>query len=99
MMGMGGMGMMGGDDPDADDKMGEHGPDDEETRELTDFMDESLPTEQRMQALQEAIRLCVEKHVKPDALSGASYSSSDSGPAKKPGIDIAMVFGGPKKKG
>lgn len=87
---------MGSDDPDVDDKMGEHGYSDEETREIMDFMDDSLPQEERVSALQEAIRLCVEKHVSPDALTGASAG----GERPKGDTGLALIFGGgePKKK-
>lgn len=97
MAGMGDMmgDMMGGaDDPDSDD-VGEHGYSDEETKEIMDFMDDSLPQDARASALQEAIRLCVEKHVKPEAMSSGMGMGSEE---KKPAGGLALIFG-PKKKG
>ena len=91
-MGMGSdMGAMGGDEASESDGFE---PKDDEEREIKDFMDESLPMPDRVSALQEAIRLCVEKHVSPDSLK--DYGSSEGG--EKPGGGLAMIFGAPKKK-
>lgn len=94
MMGLGGMGSE--EEPDADESGGmsdsdadDFSPKDDFEREAVDFLDDSKPMGERVMALREAIRLCSEK----------DYGSSSSAPGKKPALDIAMVFGGPKKKG
>ena len=92
-MGMGGD--LGGDlppaEPDADDMGGDaYEPKDEFEREAMDAFDDTKPMADRMMALKEAIKICSEE----------DYGSSSEKPAgKKPGLDVVLAFGGPKKKG
>lgn len=91
------MGMMGDHaEPDADESGGPSDmdadnfePKTDEEREAMSALDPEAPMADRVASLLEAIRLCSEK----------DYGAEESGVKKKPGIDIAMVFGGPKKKG
>lgn len=78
-----------GSDPAAS----EFEPKDDEERAYVDFMDEALPMEERVAAIKEAVRLCVEKQ------SGGEYSGSSGGSSEKKPKDIdLLVFGAPKKK-
>lgn len=93
MAGLMGMPGMGAPEPDADEMGGppdadadEFTPKDDFEREAVDFLDDSKPMGDRVLALKEAIRICAEK----------DYGESDE---KKPAGGLALVFGGPKKKG
>jgi hypothetical protein len=89
------MDMMGAPEPDAGmsdmdaDDPGDYEPKDEFEREAMSAFDDSLPMADRMIALREAIKLCGEE----------DYGSSEKPAGKKPGVDVLLAFGGPKKKG
>jgi len=89
------MGMMGGPEPDADEAGGpsdadtdDFEPKTDEEREAKSALDDTAPMADRVASLLEAIRLCSEK----------DYGGKTPA-AKKPGIDLALIMGGPKKKG
>lgn len=69
---------------------GGYEPKDDFEREAKDFLDDSLPMEERIGALKEAIKICAAK----------DYGEADGGGAeeKKPAGGLALIFG-PKKKG
>jgi hypothetical protein len=66
-------------------------PKDDFEREAKDFLDDSLPMETRIDALREAVKLCMDEDY------GGGEGGSSSG-EKKPAGGLALIFG-PKKKG
>lgn len=90
-MGMGGGldGAVDAAEPDADDMGAEaYEPKDDFEREAMDAFDTAKPMGERMMAFREAVKLCSEEDY-----------GADSGPEKKSGSGLALVFGAPKKKG
>ena len=85
-----GMGMMdmGGDEPP------ESGPMDDFETEIRSAFPDNDWTPDRVMAMKEAIRLCLEEDQ-----AGGYEDEKPSGPPKKGGAGLALIFEGPKKKG
>ncbi len=82
------MGMMGGDDEDESSE-----PLDEFERMASKAWPDMAGDTERLMAAKEAIKICLESD------QAGEYEDSESAPKpKKGGIDLAVVFPGPKKK-
>ncbi len=67
-------------------------PKDDEERAYVEAFPDNAWDENRMAAIKEAVRLCVEKN------AGGGYDEPSSGSDKKPKDIDLLVFGAPKKK-
>lgn len=78
--------------PMDDMPMGEYEPKDDEERAYVEAFPENAWDENRMAAMKEGVRLCVEKN------AGGEYSEPEEKPSSSGKGGLALIFGEPKKK-
>jgi len=79
--------------PMGDEMMGEYKPKDDEERAYMEAFPDNAWDEDRMAAMKEGVRLCVEKQMAGEYDSGGEEEKPSKG-----GGGLALIFGEPKKK-
>lgn len=96
------MPLYGGAEPAADspmdgmpmgEEMGSYEPKDDEERAYMEAFPDNAWDEDRMAAMKEGVRLCVEKN-----MAGEYGGDSEEKPPSGKGGGLALIFGEPKKK-